>query len=92
MIYRITGYLTISAIAEIEASSPEEALEKAQELSTPGLCHQCAGAGDSSEGTWQLNEFDDPPQDAVQYIEQDDLEQSWKVNKDGELEKLERTS
>lgn len=67
--YRVEGYLTISATAEVEAENEAEAREKAQSLSTPSLCHQCSGAGGGHD-TWQLNGFDDPPEDAVQHIEE----------------------
>jgi hypothetical protein len=68
--YNVSGYLTISVCAVIEAESEEEARTKAESLGAPSLCHQCAGAG-GSNGTWQLNEFDDPPEDAVQDVELD---------------------
>lgn len=38
----VSGELTISTWKEIEASSKEEAREKARELCTPTLCHGCA--------------------------------------------------
>ena len=67
MIYRVSGYLTMSCIADIEANSEEEARAKALGLSCPSLCHQCDDAGGDGE-TWQLNGFDDPPEDAVHDI------------------------
>ena len=66
--YLVSGYLTISVTAEIKARSTKEARELAGDLSAPSLCHQCDGAG--GEGCWQLNGFDDPPDDAVQDIEE----------------------
>ena len=66
--YRVWGYLTMSAYAEVEAGSEREAREKADQLGCPSLCHQCASAGGDGD-TWQLNEFDDPPNDAVQEVE-----------------------
>jgi hypothetical protein len=66
--YRVWGYLTMGAYAEVEAENETEAREKAGQLGTPSLCHQCADAG-GGDGTWQLNEFDDPPDDAVQEVE-----------------------
>lgn len=66
--YYVSGYLTISVTAEIQARNKKEAREKAGDLSAPGLCHQCDNAG--GEGCWQLNGFDDPPDDAVQEIEE----------------------
>jgi hypothetical protein len=89
MKYIVSGYLTISAVVDIEAESPEEALQKAEELTTPSLCHQCASAG-GDEGTWQLNEFDDPPNDAVKHIMDEDGK-SWTVDESGELTPDEET-
>lgn len=63
-VYRLSGYLTVSCVADIEANSEEEAREKAAQLSCPSLCHQCEDAGGDPD-TWQLNGFDDPPEDAV---------------------------
>jgi len=68
--YLVSGYLTISATAEIKAHSKKEARERAGDLSVPSLCHQCAGSGNVDEGCWKLNGFDDPPEDAVQDIEE----------------------
>ncbi len=67
MKYIVSGYLTISVCAEIEADSEAEAKTKAEALDTPPLCHQCDGSG--GEGCWTLNGFDDPPVDAVQDVE-----------------------
>lgn len=69
MKYLACGYLTISVMAEIEAESEKEAREKASILGAPGLCHQCDHAGDGID-TWKLNGFDDPPNDAIQYVEE----------------------
>lgn len=68
--YLVSGYLTISVTAEIKAHSKKEARECAADLSVPSLCHQCARAGNSDDGCWELNGFDDPPEDAVQDIEE----------------------
>jgi hypothetical protein len=65
--YIVSGYLTIGVVKEIEASSESEARTKAGALGVPGLCHQCSGAGGTGE--WELNGFDDPPDDCVQHVE-----------------------
>jgi hypothetical protein len=67
--YYVSGYLTISVFKEIQAKNEKEARKKAEELCAPGLCHQCAGAGSEDPGQWELNDFDDPPDDAVQCVE-----------------------
>lgn len=72
MKYTVYGYLTISAVATVEADSGEEAKEKALALDTPGLCHQCSNAGSEAEGSWTLNGFDPVPDDAVQHVEADE--------------------
>lgn len=69
--YRISGYLTVSANAIVEAKDEAEARRKAADLACPSLCHQCEYAG-GDEGMWRLNGFDDPPEDAVQYVELDE--------------------
>lgn len=66
-VYRVNGYLTMSCTADIEASSEEEARAKAAELQCPSICNQCSDAGGDGE-TWQLNGFDDPPEDGVQEV------------------------
>lgn len=71
MMYRVSGYLTISAFALVEAGSEKEAREKAGDLGCPSLCYQCSEAG-GDEQTWQLSGFDDPPEDAVQDVELDE--------------------
>lgn len=68
MKYRVSGYLTISVTADIEAANEDEAKKKASSLGAPGLCHSCENAGGSA-GEWELNGFDDPPEDAVQHVE-----------------------
>ena len=66
--FRIYGYLTISVTAEIEAPNRSQAKILARDLAPPTLCHQCDGAG--GDGCWTLNGFDDPPDDAVQDVEE----------------------
>lgn len=69
MKYLVSGYLTISVFKVVEAESEAAARRYAEEsLSPPSLCHQCSSAGDG-EGTWELNGFDDPPEDVVQSVE-----------------------
>ncbi len=70
--YTVAGYLTIGVSQTVMASSREEALAKAEALSAPNLCHQCSEAG-GDEGTWQLNGFDDPPDDACLYIDDEEV-------------------
>jgi hypothetical protein len=65
--YRVSGYLTITVTAEIEADSAAEAKAKGLELQAPGLCYHCEAAG-GDEGEWQLGGFDDPPDDSVQSV------------------------
>jgi hypothetical protein len=60
--FQVSAVVTISLWAEVEAKSAEEAKEKAQELSMPSLCHQCAGGGE--DGVWgNSGEFDGEAQD-----------------------------
>lgn len=68
--YLVSGYLTISVFKEIRATSIEEARKKAEVLSTPGLCYHCDKAGEGDDDTWELNGFDDPPDDCVKYVEE----------------------
>lgn len=70
--YRVSGYLTISVTKVVEAESEEQAKQKALELCCPSLCHQCDGAGDDDPDAWTLNGFDDPPEDAVNHVEEVD--------------------
>lgn len=74
--YIVSGYLTISVVKTVEAANEDEAREKAEGLSAPSLCHQCASAGDDDDDAWELNGFDDPPVDAVQHIEVEALRRS----------------
>jgi hypothetical protein len=74
MRYNIAGYLTITVVKTIEANSLEEAIGKADELSPPSLCHQCDSAGKSSEDSWELAGFDDPPDDCVKYVNGEEVE------------------
>lgn len=73
MTYEVAGYLTISVAKTIEANSLEEALNKAHSLAAPTLCHQCSSAGQDDD-TWELNGFDDPPYDAVMYVNGEEVE------------------
>ena len=70
MKYLVSGYLTISACAVVEAENKEEAKEKALQLGTPTLCYQCCNTGHDCDSEWGLNGFDDPPKDAVQDVEE----------------------
>lgn len=65
--YIVSGYVTMSVVAEVEANSKAEAKRKAEELGIPGLCHQCSDAGGEDE--WTLNGFDDLPDDAIHDVE-----------------------
>lgn len=47
--YLVTGLVTISVHTFVEASSSEEAREKALDHPMVGLCHQCAGGKDQEE-------------------------------------------
>lgn len=67
--YLVSGYLTISVSKLIQAKSKAEARRRAGELSAPSLCHQCSCAGKDDEQAWELNGFDDPPEDAVREVE-----------------------
>ena len=54
----VSGELTISTWKEIEASSKEEAREKARELCTPTLCYGCAQQGHDDSNLWVVEELD----------------------------------
>jgi len=56
--YAVSGWVSMSVWAEVEAEDEEGAKEAFLELQAPGLCWQCSGAG-GSDGTFQLNGFDD---------------------------------
>lgn len=78
----VHGYLTISVVKNITARNKKEAHQKAEDLSPPGLCHQCSSAGEHDDGTWELNGFDDPPDDTVREITKvSDAEKPKKTNK-----------
>lgn len=66
--YVVSGYLTISVVKTVRASSRDEARKIAECLAAPSLCHQCSSAGEHDDGVWELNGFDDPPDDAVQCV------------------------
>lgn len=65
MMYRVSGYLTISVTKDIEADSEDGARALAQALQAPSLCHQCSDSGSDDADSWELNGFDDPPEDSV---------------------------
>lgn len=57
--YTVVGEVTISMHVEVEASSPEEAIERAEAAPMMSLCHQC-GRGEPDE--WSTSgEFDGEP-------------------------------
>jgi hypothetical protein len=69
-IYRVGGVMTISVFVDVEAESPEQAREAAQDQAIMSLCHQCSGnhPGEWStsgelDGDVTLNGEDDPPID-----------------------------
>ena len=66
--FQVYGYLTITVYKEIEANSEEEAREKALCLAPPELCYHCSRAGCNDGGEWQLDGWDDPPDDVIQEI------------------------
>ena len=66
----VSGYLTISVTKEIEARDADDAEERAGYLQAPPLCYQCNRAGRYDADTWELNGFDDPPEDCVQHVEE----------------------
>ncbi len=41
-LYRVSTVMTISVFADVEASSPRAAKDKASDLPVRSLCHQCA--------------------------------------------------
>lgn len=57
----VSAEVTVSLHKEIEADSREEAIEKAQELGIPGLCHFCENAGLDADDEWELNGLDGEP-------------------------------
>jgi hypothetical protein len=62
--YTVTACVTISLHAQVTARSKKRALELAQYLALPPLCHQCSGGGDSEDGEWGLSgELDGEPKD-----------------------------
>lgn len=67
--YVVSGYLTISVTKTLRARSKAHARKLAEELRAPGLCYQCSSAGEDSSDEWELNGFDDPPDDCVQDVE-----------------------
>jgi len=69
--YVVNGYLTISVYKVIEAKNKAEARRKAECLAAPSLCNQCSSAGEGADEEWELNEWDDPPEDAIKHIEKE---------------------
>jgi hypothetical protein len=55
--FRVSGQVTISIFADVEAETEEEAMEKAYELSMPSLCHGCSSAHGHGD-VWGVTEFD----------------------------------
>jgi len=61
--YDVSAAVTISLHAQVRARSKKHALELAQELTLPSLCHQCCGGGDG-DTEWGLSgELDGEPKD-----------------------------
>ena len=69
-VYRVSGYLTISVVKDVTARSEAEARRKAEDLQAPSLCWQCSSAGEGSDDVWELNGFDDVPEDCIQDVEE----------------------
>jgi hypothetical protein len=62
--YDVTAAVTISLHAHVTARSKKHAIELAQELALPSLCHQCSGGGEYTDGEWGLSgELDGEPTD-----------------------------
>lgn len=72
--FMIYGYVTASVLAEVEAKDVEEARRKAEDLSPPSV--HTDHHVNLANGHWHYNEFDDPPDDAVQEVEQLDEDDS----------------
>lgn len=69
MKYRVSACVTISLHGYVEANSPQEAEEKANELSMPTLCYQCSD--NQGEDSWSTSgEFDGLAMDVS--VEEDD--------------------
>jgi len=56
--YTVSGTVTIGIHTVVEASSPEEALEIAQERELISLCHQCGGTQNAGEMFCTSGELD----------------------------------
>lgn len=56
--YRLYATITVSAHAEVEADSPEDAEAMAADLTVPDLCYQCAT---QQEDCWAV-ELDGEPE------------------------------
>jgi hypothetical protein len=67
--YVVSGYLTISVVKTIRAKDKRAARKKAESLAVPSLCYQCSSAGEDEDDTWELNGFDDPPNDCVRNVD-----------------------
>jgi hypothetical protein len=61
--FTVTAWVSIGLCKKVRARSAEEALDKANELSVPGLCHQCESSGERDEDAWVLNGLNDAPMD-----------------------------
>lgn len=57
MKFRVSAWVAIGLLGEVEAASEEEARDAAEELGIPGLCHYCASAGGGDH--WKINELSD---------------------------------
>jgi hypothetical protein len=51
----VTACATVSVFTRVQARSKAHAIEIAESRGMPGLCHQCAGAGDEETG-WSLSD------------------------------------
>lgn len=58
--FTVGAMVTISLYTEVEADSPEQARELAENQQMPSLCHQCAG-GEPEEQWCTSGEFDGVP-------------------------------
>lgn len=65
--YIISGYVTCSVVAMVEADNEAQAKELADDLGTPSV--HTNHHPDLADGQWHFNEFDDPPEDAVMGVD-----------------------
>lgn len=54
MRFVVYGVANVPVYAVVEASTAEEARLRAEEISLPSLCHQCAAAG--GPGEWHMQD------------------------------------